>query len=98
MISTYQGHWLDSNHSTFQSLIGILVDFNAETSESTDESRELFQSLIGILVDFNRELLPLVLVGQLFQSLIGILVDFNPNLKNHTIVFCEVSIPDRDFS
>ena len=37
---------------TFQSLIGILVDFNIG-SEVEDWAEAGFQSLIGILVDFN---------------------------------------------
>ena len=38
----------------FQSLIGILVDFNyTRTFGSPQSDRRMFQSLIGILVDFN---------------------------------------------
>ncbi|WP_219726345.1 hypothetical protein, partial [Fischerella thermalis] len=61
----------------FQSLIGILVDFNGVIFTPSPFCWR-FQSLIGILVDFNR--LRAGERSQLrFQSLIGILVDFNPS-------------------
>ena len=61
----------------FQSLIGILVDFNSLLVKQPN-ARGLFQSLIGILVDFNiRERKIDQKQGDVFQSLIGILVDFN---------------------
>ena len=59
----------------FQSLIGILVDFNANGKPEDDKQE--FQSLIGILVDFNVKEYSCLALKAKFQSLIGILVDFN---------------------
>ncbi len=97
MISTLR-YYAPSNESyEFQSLIGILVDFNIANFGSV-AFNTLFQSLIGILVDFNVSRSVAVLLD-LFQSLIGILVDFNAKISLTSPALSEpVSIPDRDFS
>ena len=60
----------------FQSLIGIIEDFDARrTWESS--SGEMFQSLIGIIEDFDSGVLGRIPVIILFQSLIGIIEDFD---------------------
>ena len=80
----------------FQSLIGILVDFNWVEPLCTTR-KAVFQSLIGILVDFN-SLIPIKIAqSSMFQSLIGILVDFNDWFAGVALAQY-VSIPDRDFS
>ncbi len=61
--------------TVFQSLIGILVDFQ-QFSLVPQNLNYQFQSLIGILVDFQPNAGAMQQVADLFQSLIGILVDF----------------------
>ena len=69
---------------SFQSLIGILVDWEAFSSLKYP-ALNWFQSLIGILVDWE---LPTVCVTTnvlVFQSLIGILVDWELGCIQHCV-------------
>ncbi len=81
----------------FQSLIGILVDFNLKSAKALKKKGN-FQSLIGILVDFNNPSRWTPLNPCAFQSLIGILVDFNHRFRSKDAGENPFSIPDRDFS
>ncbi len=62
----------------FQSLIGILVGFDARGGKREGAGRpQGFQSLIGILVGFDACFCSKVQPHSQFQSLIGILVGFD---------------------
>ncbi|PPT09148.1 Epoxyqueuosine (oQ) reductase QueG [Geitlerinema sp. FC II] len=81
----------------FQSLKGILVNFNLAWASSFRNSF-MFQSLKGILVNFNWPVCVLVRQCRQFQSLKGILVNFNQAGQLTPIRDrSEVSIPQRDF-
>ena len=50
--------WATRDIAGFQSLIGILADFNSGLKNAVTIAKEVFQSLIGILADFNRIVYP----------------------------------------
>ena len=80
--------------SSFQSLIGIIDDFNGV--QGNQKPPVWFQSLIGIIDDFNI-LTPIYLSPpKEFQSLIGIIDDFNLILLTPQDKLI-VSIPHRDY-
>ena len=80
----------------FQSLIGIIDDFNKQI-DPISSPLDRFQSLIGIIDDFNiiRYHSSVQGIGG-FQSLIGIIDDFNKSWVENAAEAL-VSIPHRDY-
>ncbi|WP_446359491.1 hypothetical protein [Coleofasciculus sp. G2-EDA-02] len=71
----------------FQSLIGIIEEFDPDARFTATATTGKFQSLIGIIEDFDLSLLSMARVEPRFQSLIGIIEDFDLPTSETLAVF-----------